>query len=95
MRDDIYKLNLPADAKRYARRSGLKQMGPAGVELFLKVNKQIVNPTNDGVMKSNDVSASTSGKRGPVQHPGLAGSSMPKGGKGPRPNVTSRILGHK
>ena len=46
-------------------------------------------------MKSNDVSASTSGKRGPVQHPGLAGSSMPKGGRGPRPNVTSRILGHK
>ena len=95
MRDDLYKLNLPADAKRYARRKGLKQMGPAGVNLFLKVNKQIVNPSNDGTMKSNDVSASTSGKRGLTQHPGLAGSSMPKGGKGPRPNVTSRILGHK
>lgn len=92
VRDDLKSLNLPSDAKRYARRSGLNQMGPAGVKLFLRVNKQLVNRGNNGVMKSNDVSATTAGKLGPVQHPGLAGASMPRGGK--RSSV-SRILGEK
>lgn len=61
MRDDISKLNLPTAAKRYARRSGLAQMGPQGVKDYLAVNKQIVNPTNNGVMKSNDAAQTTGG----------------------------------
>lgn len=87
MRDDISKLNLPPAAKQYARRSGLATLGPAGRNLYLKVNKQIVNPTRPSTMKSVDVA-------GPVQHPGLKGSYMPKGGRPTRlANSTARIMG--
>jgi hypothetical protein len=87
MRDDISKLNLPPAAKQYARRSGLTTLGPAGRNLYLRVNKQIVNPTRPSTMKSVDVS-------GPVKHPGLEGSIMPKGGRPTRLSKSaSRILG--
>jgi hypothetical protein len=84
MRDDISKLNMPASAKRYARRSGLKQMGPAGVKLFLRANKKLVNPGHSGTMRPRDEGDWTCGIHAKVEHPGIKNSLR---------EATKRILG--
>lgn len=87
MRDDITKLDLPSAAKKYARRSGLATLGPKGRDLYLRVNKTLINPTRPSTMKSVDAV-------GPVRHPGLKGSNMPKGGRPTKLSTsTSRIIG--
>jgi hypothetical protein len=53
MRDDVWKLPLPAMAKRYARRKGLKSMMRQPKD-FLKVNAMIINKGKDEGFKNRD-----------------------------------------
>ena len=63
MRDDLNKLPLPAQAKSYARRKGLKTLGPAGWKAYATVNAMLLNKGLKNVFKSRDVGVKESGSR--------------------------------
>lgn len=63
MRDDIGKLPIPAEAKAYARRTGLKSMMNQPKQ-FQRVNAMLMNPGKKDHFQNYEVGATTSGKKG-------------------------------
>lgn len=62
MRDDIDQLPLPAEAKAYARRTGLKSMQRQPKD-FQRVNAMLTNPGLPDQFANRDVGETTDGKK--------------------------------